>query len=270
MNKRELSEVACQEILKRFALMQKISETNTAAIKSFLGLPKKQRLRKTKPDGSEITLLDLENNMRSAKMYFEEFPDDGFHGEEMPMLEKNAEFHLLEDPVDGTNHALHYDPAEPGKKRWATHLLTLLYHGEPVAYTLGVPLRDELYSGNIVTGTLIGHIPYCIPNASRGFVVGMNEAEHEDQLMEVCGYKKVPMAGLCGWLILQGVTSGGINPFPLPHESACIAAIARCAGAPVTNMFGRPFQPYNREGGMIWVFDEKIVNQVRTHLRLAP
>jgi hypothetical protein len=46
----------------------------------------------------------------------------------------------------------------------------------------------------------------------------------------------------------------GFNPFPLPHESSCIAAIALSLKATVTDQFGQPFVPYNIQAQMHWEF----------------
>jgi hypothetical protein len=270
MNTEDLSPQTRAELMGHYELMCEVALLNTGAINRFQHLPKEQRPAKKKLDGTDITVVEIENTLRTTTRLFARFPKSSYRGEEVPMIEEGADFELGEDPADSTNHILNFEPTKPSVKRWGNHLFTLFYKGTPVAFTAGFPLLGEIYTGNILEGIRLNGKPYTVPSNTTGFIVGLNERDHEDELMEICGYKKVPIAGLCCWLILKGHTLGGINPFPLPHEGGCIAAIVHCAGGTVTTHAGLSFHiPHKKEDGMMWTFDETGREKIMDHVHAA-
>ncbi len=242
------------ELLQRLRLATTLAEEHTQLLYELLQQPKKERARRKKEDGSAITKTDFDINNESRDTWQKLFPNDSFHGEEAPSLNPSADFAFLEDPVDNTNHFSEFDSKVPTKKKWTTYMGSIAFQGTPVAFTLGVPLLKQVYSGSVHWDVHMNGQPFYHPVKKPKILIGVNESEHEQELMQLIGYKDVHIAGVCAWLILQGVTLGGFCKFPLPHEATCIASIARSLKATVTNVHGQQFQPYNKMEGMVWSF----------------
>jgi fructose-1,6-bisphosphatase/inositol monophosphatase family enzyme len=251
---------------KRLSVMSELAVINTQRIYDFMHLPKEERMAGSKRDRTVVTRLDYETNLQTMTKYLVQFPEDSFDGEEIHMLRKGSTFTLLEDPVDNTDHVRHFDQSHPEKKRWATYMLGLMHKGEPVAFAFGVALRKELYWGRFRKGVVLNGRQH-VPKPSPGIIVGVNEESHSSTLKELTGHENVRIAGFCAWLILQGMTAGGICPFHLPHESTCIAAAALSMGAMVSNIHGGEFQPYNEQAQLVWAFPPLTLEEVISHHR---
>jgi hypothetical protein len=249
------------ELNERLKLMSELTVLNTQKIHDFIHLKEDERISGSKRDRSIVTRLDYEINLGTMNKYLARFPEDSFDGEEVHMLRKGSYFTLLEDPVDGTDHAKHFNPEHPEKKQWATYMLGLLYKGEPVAFGFGAPLRKEVYWGSPTEGVHLNGKPHS-PQPSEGIIVGINEHSHGDKLKKLCGREHISMAGFSAWLILQGMTGGGVCPFNLPHESTCIAAAALSMGANGGNIYGRQFQPYNEQAQFVWAFPPYTIEEI--------
>jgi hypothetical protein len=265
---RELTEQHRDDIEARLEVMKNLVTRNITTVQEFIALPLETRraLVKRKPDGTLITPIDLENDERSRRIFLGKFPGDSFGGEEIQTLERWSQFILLQDPIDGTDHAVNFDPRHPVKKRWATVMQTLLCNGIPVAFALGVALRNEVYWGTAEGAFFDGHA-HVPDRSSSDLLVWINEDEHGPELEKIIGYQNIKLAGVCAWTILQGMTTGGACPFPLVHESACIGAIAESMGATVTNMHGEVFQPSNEQDGLVWTFGKHNIKEIADRAR---
>ena len=255
-------EMNIREFDERCKTIRHLSRLNTDALKEFIHLSpaKKKMMSGSKPDGSAVTILDYSNNFRLINQWLEKFPEDDINGEELAMRKHKhypADYEIFEDPLDSTHHGIEWDKDNPSSEKWPTHMISLTYRGEPVAFALGVPLKDEYYFGSVSHGVVLNDQPYKPTHTGKEqLLLGVNELEdiHVAELTSLTGRKKYGIAGLYAWIILQGVTAGGINPYPLPHESVCIAAVVRAMGGSISNEFGQLFQAHNRVARMVWSF----------------
>jgi fructose-1,6-bisphosphatase/inositol monophosphatase family enzyme len=238
----------------RIEMVSTLLAENTEILRQFHFSDPRSRIHGMKHDGSKVSKISYFINNRTRESYLDRFPKDSFDGEETPMLRPNAEFTLLQDPDDATVHTLEYRESDPTRYSWGTHMMSILFKGVPVAFALGVPLRNERYVGSVLHGVFLNGAPYELPKKNPKLIVGTNEEEHRAVLRPLTGLHDIHIAGLCTWLILQGETLGGINKFPLPYESSCILACARALGATVTNIFGEQYQPYNTHHKGVWSF----------------
>lgn len=256
-------DITIEQLNRRCATMRALSRSHTTKIIRFLSLPPEKRKIQSgfKPDGSTITTVDIANNYQLMNEWAGEYPEDDINGEECGLRRYRsspADYEIFEDPIDSTNHAISYIKDHPAVgEKWPTHLLSLTFQGEAVAFTLGVPLKDEYYFGSYMHHVQLNGNEYQ-PNHSGSEKIILGVAEHEQGqvtiLERLTGRKTYGIAGLYVWIILQGVTAAGICPYPLPHESNCIAAAARSMGAVVTNEFGKQFQAHNRLVRAVWSF----------------
>jgi len=203
-----------------------------------------------KPDGTSITNLDLEINWHSAQFWMEKFPNVSFDGEEMPFLKPGAEYVFREDPVDNTNGAIAINQDKSiQEKPCVTYMASMSHRGTPVAFALGLPIKTTLYYGSIYHGLYYNDSNYELKLTDDARIVGVGDSKKQPHF-----FRNVHIAGELAKLILEGKVKAAKNPFPLRHESACIAAAARCGGATVTNQYGGEFQPANSIDGMVLSF----------------
>lgn len=103
-----------------------------------------------KLDTSPVTLADRAVEQAIRKQITMIYPQHGIYGEEMGMINTQAEYVWVIDPIDGTKAFM------TGKPLFGT-LIALLYQGKPVLGVLDNPiLRERWIGGYHVPATLNG------------------------------------------------------------------------------------------------------------------
>ena len=97
----------------------------------------------TKTDGSVVTNVDREVELKARKLLLELFPNDGFLGEEYEEIQGTSGYRWVIDPIDGTTSFVR------GVPLFGT-LLGLEYQGKPIAGVASLPAVGEKISA--VTG----------------------------------------------------------------------------------------------------------------------
>lgn len=85
-----------------------------------------------------VTELDENIETMAIKSIKEQFPDDGFYGEETEYQESRNDYEWVVDPIDGTNNFVRGLPL-------CGFQLAILYKGEPVYGLIHRPLLQEIY-----------------------------------------------------------------------------------------------------------------------------
>jgi myo-inositol-1(or 4)-monophosphatase len=85
-----------------------------------------------------VTELDEDIEAMAIKSVREQFPEDGFYGEETENIESKNDFEWVVDPIDGTNNFVRGLPL-------CGFQLAILYRGEPVYGLIHRPLLQEIY-----------------------------------------------------------------------------------------------------------------------------
>ena len=99
----------------------------------------------SKKDGSEVTTVDIEAELRVRKMLLDAFPEDGFLGEEHGEITGTSGYRWVVDPIDGTASFIR------GVPLFGTHI-GLEFYGEPIAGIATLPALDETISAVIGEG----------------------------------------------------------------------------------------------------------------------
>lgn len=89
-----------------------------------------------KADGSVVTAVDSEAEVRARDMLLEQFPNDGFLGEEHGEIEGTSGYRWVVDPIDGTASFVRGVPLFGS-------LIGLEFEGEPIGGAANLPAIHE-------------------------------------------------------------------------------------------------------------------------------
>ncbi|HXD86995.1 MAG TPA: inositol monophosphatase family protein [Urbifossiella sp.] len=92
----------------------------------------------SKADESPVTIADRQAEQLIRKLVAEQFPDDGFLGEEFGDQPGGSGFRWVIDPIDGTRSFVRHIPI------WAT-LIGLEYRGEQIGGVAYLPVFGQTY-----------------------------------------------------------------------------------------------------------------------------
>src|SRR5438105_4132583 len=91
-----------------------------------------------KADSSPVTIADTQAEQLIRQMVKQQFPDDGFLGEEFGDQPGGSGFRWVIDPIDGTRSFVRHIPI------WAT-LIGLEYKGEQIGGIAYIPVFGQMY-----------------------------------------------------------------------------------------------------------------------------
>lgn len=94
----------------------------------------------SKPDGTPVTIADLEIEKKARLMIAEQYPDHGVYGEEEGEENTHSEWLWVIDPIDGTKSFA------TGKRTFGC-LIALLQDRRPVLGIIDMPALDERWLG---------------------------------------------------------------------------------------------------------------------------
>jgi myo-inositol-1(or 4)-monophosphatase len=123
------------EIVKRIPVADYIA-SNAGSLIADLFHTKIRSIEKASNDF--VTELDKNIESMAIKSVLQQFPEDGFYGEENMGLESKNGFEWVVDPIDGTNNYVRTLPL-------CGFQLALLFNGEPVYARIHRPLTQEIY-----------------------------------------------------------------------------------------------------------------------------
>ena len=148
MNDKKLNE------LKLFAA--KLASESGGIIKGYF---KKDFSVTIKEDGSPVTEVDQQVEIRIRELIVKDYPDHGIIGEEYGVENEEAEFQWILDPIDGTKSFV------AGSFDFGI-IIGLLHQKQPVLGLIYQPVLNEMVIGDNITTTLNGQLVRC--RAIRG------------------------------------------------------------------------------------------------------
>lgn len=99
-----------------------------------------QKIRVDEKESDDyVTELDKNIESMALKNVIEQFPDDGFYGEENMGVKGSNGYEWVVDPIDGTNNYVRGLPL-------CGFQLAILYNDEPVFGLIHRPLTEEIYT----------------------------------------------------------------------------------------------------------------------------
>ena len=101
----------------------------------------------SKKDGSEVTTIDIEAELRVRSMLLDAFPEDGFLGEEHGEIKGTSGYRWVVDPIDGTASFAR------GVPLFGT-LIGLELNSKPIAGVASLPALDETISAVLGEGII--------------------------------------------------------------------------------------------------------------------
>jgi len=105
----------------------------------------KKLIINTKTDGSVVTQVDQEAEILARNTLLEQFPEDGFLGEEYGEIQGNSGYRWVVDPIDGTASFAR------GVPLFGT-LIGLEHDGKPIAGLANLPALNESISAVVGQG----------------------------------------------------------------------------------------------------------------------
>ena len=204
--------------------------------------PKAQR-KQIKPDGSPVTIADLEINRLVIRRVAEQFPNDGVVGEEESTDVYGSDKHLwVCDPIDGTAAFTWGVPT-------AMFSLAMLVYGRPEIGVAYEPVTDRLYwavrgHGAYVNGKPIRVNADSLATGTLAISSTMTDLYGNPYYQEL--YQRgVAMAPIYGTVfsaasIADGRLIGNITSSAKNHDIAAGQVIIDEAGGMITDLAGKP------------------------------
>lgn len=232
----------------RFDKLRRLANANTKTLAKMLALPKSKRsgMSRRKTDGSRVTVADRRISRHSCGIIMDQLPADSFNSEEEQMLIRGAEWEFNEDPVDVTSDFVKFDKASSNVNRWATYLASYTRRREPVMFAVGLPLTGgesgTVLSGSTEHGLMANGYGHDHKTHEHRFVLGFDEHDRANEFSERMGYSRMYLVGPSCYAMFMGLAVAGSHPCDRSYEIACIAAIANCLRANMTDEFGNEFR----------------------------
>lgn len=126
------------EILQRLALAEQVARQ--AGVKALDYFNRRDSLViETKRDAQDVvSIADREVELLIREQTAEQFPQDGFLGEEYGLLPGSSGYSWVVDPIDGTS------PFVNGMPNWCVSV-AVIYQGEPVIGVIMAPCQQECF-----------------------------------------------------------------------------------------------------------------------------
>ncbi len=203
--------------------------------------PKAQR-KQIKPDGSPVTIADLEINRLVIRRVAEQFPNDGVVGEEESTDVYGSDKHLwVCDPIDGTAAFTWGVPT-------AMFSLALLIDGRPEIGVTYEPVTDRLYWAVRGLGAYLNNklIKVNTNSLETGTLAASSTPSHFNRpYYQELQRHSVAMAPICGIVfssasIAEGRSVGKITEGGKNHDIAASQVIIDEAGGKITDLAGKP------------------------------
>ncbi len=203
-----------------------------------------------------VTAADLVSEKRILEFLSEQFPSDGLLAEESGRTaEGSSGFTWVIDPVDGTVNYAHSIPLYAISAG-------LAWKGVPVAGLIYLPVFREMYKGIIKKGSykngrllkvspltdiknavIVTGFPYDRSGKIDGLLSGVRSV-----LTHATGIRRTGSAALDLCWIAEGRFDGYYEPGLSPWDTAAAVVIAGEAGAVITDLKGKPYDPFKSKG----------------------
>ncbi len=194
-----------------------------------------------KGDASPVTAADREAEARMRELITQTFPEHGIVGEEHGVVNPEAEYTWVLDPIDGTLNFI------AGGWMFGT-LIALLHQGQPVLGVIHQPILQELVLGSD-RGTFFNDRPVSVRSCTKLSQATLLCTDpylaqaHQDPL----GFERLrqEVQVYRGWsdcygyvLLVQGLVDIVVDPIMHVWDIMALVPIVRGAGGRVTDYQG--------------------------------
>ena len=127
-----------EQISQRLALAEQVArEAGTRALNYFNR--RESLVIETKRDAQDVvSIADREVELLIRERIAQQFPDDGFLGEEFGLQSGSSGYTWVVDPIDGTS------PFVNGMPNWCVSV-AVIHHGDPVIGVIMAPCQQECF-----------------------------------------------------------------------------------------------------------------------------
>lgn len=120
-------------------LAHKLADASAAITKQYF---RQSLLVEDKADASPVSIADKQAEQAMRDIIRQHYPQHGIYGEELGLIQTNAEFVWVLDPIDGTKSFI------SGKPLFTT-LIALLQHGKPILGLIDQAITAERWLGGV-------------------------------------------------------------------------------------------------------------------------
>ncbi len=194
-----------------------------------------------KADQSPVTIADKQAEERMRELIQKEFPDHGILGEEFGILNEDAEYQWILDPIDGTKSFI------CGAVSFGT-MIALTKNGLPILGVINQPILNELLIGDNISAELNSvkvNIREC-ENLSNAVLLStdhLNIEKYQDKNKFDKLIKSVKLYRNWGdcygyYLVATGFADIMIDPIMSVWDLMALIPIIRGAGGTITDYHG--------------------------------
>jgi len=127
-----------EQITQRLALAEQVARLAGAKALDYFN-NREALVIETKRDAQDVvSIADREVELLIREQIAQQFPDDGFLGEEFGLQAGSSGYSWVVDPIDGTN------PFVNGIPNWCVSI-AVIYQGEPVIGAIMAPCQQECF-----------------------------------------------------------------------------------------------------------------------------
>ncbi|QJW54918.1 Inositol-1-monophosphatase [Serratia plymuthica] len=234
-----------EQISRRLALAERVAREAGAKALDYFNR-RESLVIETKRDAQDVvSIADREVELLIRGQIAQEFPDDGFLGEEFGLQPGNSGYHWVVDPIDGTS------PFVNGMPNWCVSI-AVIYQGEPVIGVIMAPCQQECFVAAQGAGATLNGKPLrvdparTLQNHITGF--GANSYVAPERVGEIAAEITAVGGNFfrngSGAMMLAWVAAGRLVGYyePYMHAWDCLA------GYCLVNEAGGWTHPFNAQG----------------------